>query len=229
MLGTPDWKRTKVNALFSKRCVGSTLKPFLYALALDLGVGSPVGVLPDQPRRFRDWNPKNFDREYLSWVGFGQALCSSRNLPAVVLLERVGTSRFRDLLTQLGLSLPEGQPLGLDSALGTLSLSPFQLAKAYRSFADPEQELPVSPRARETILRILARPRHPGFPVGPRISWKTGTSSGRRDAWSVGVTKGHVLLVWMGPLMGAGTSECVGGKAPTDLLFELASLLGEQG
>ncbi len=229
MLGTPDWNRTKVNPLFSKRCVGSTLKPFLYALALDLGVSSPVGLLPDRPRHFRDWNPKNFDQEFLSWVGFGQALRASRNLPAITLLDWVGTARFRDLLTQLGLSLPGNQLLGLDAALGTLSLSPFQLAQAYRSFADLGKQLPVSSRAREIILGILSRPRHRGLPLRPRISWKTGTSTGRRDAWSVGVTKGHVLLVWMGPLEGAGAPEFLGGKAPTDLLFEIASLFGEQG
>jgi penicillin-binding protein 1C len=227
MMGSPDWKRTQVNALFSPRCVGSTLKPFLYALALDLGVGSTARALPDRPQSYGTWSPKNFDRNYLSWVGFSDALRSSRNLPAVVLLQRVGCARFRDLLVQLGLPVPEEQLLGLDVALGTLSLTPFQLAQAYRLFWDEDQALSTSVGARRTILEILKRPQKPGLPLRPMVAWKTGTSSGRRDAWSVGLTKNFVLLVWMGPLIGAGSPECVGGGLPTDLLFELASLVGE--
>ena len=225
MLGSPDWRRSQVNALFSRRCVGSTLKPFLYALALDLGVGSTARALPDQPRSFKNWSPKNFDRDFLSWVGFSKALRSSRNLPAVALLQRVGTARFRDLLVQLGLPVPGEQLLGLDAALGTLALTPFQLAQAYRVFGNVEQELSPSLAARQAILAIMRRPKRPGLPIRPEVSWKTGTSSGRRDAWSIGLTKRYVLLVWMGPLVGAGSPECVGGAAPTDLLFELASLV----
>ncbi len=227
MLGSPDWERSQVNALFSRRCVGSTLKPFLYALALDLGVGSMGRTLPDQPHSFKDWSPLNFDRRYLSWVGFAEALRSSRNLPAVTLLQRVGTARFRDLLVQLGLPVPRDQLLGLDASLGTLSLTPFELAQAYRVFADEKQKLSPSPKARKTILEILNRPQRPGIPMRPEVAWKTGTSSGRRDAWCIGLTKKYVLLVWMGPLIGAGSPACVGGGAPTDFLFELASLVDE--
>lgn len=224
MIGSPDYRRTALNTATCRRSLGSTLKPFLFALALECGAASADGLLLDTKARFSDYRPANFSRDHLGAIGLAPALAASRNLPAVRLLHAVGVDRFGALLGQLG--LPAGNhELHLDAALGTLSASPLELARAYCRFVGSPERGGL--RA-ETVRRVedaLAR-----FPIGAAagcrsVAFKTGTSSGRRDAWCVGLTPGHVVVVWTGNLTGRGAAGLVGSRSALRLMTRVVGVL----
>lgn len=203
------------------RPAGSTLKPLLYALALEAGVIGSEGTLSDRPVAFGNYRPSNFSRTFAGETTFADALGDSKNVPAVRLLKQVGVDRFRDWLALLGLFTSD-QPLGLDVALGTLSVRPIDLAKAYVAVLAEQGPCTVSEPTRTTLLRALSR-RSPDLAwcaVGD-IAWKTGTSSDRRDAWSVGITERHVLVVWAGESSGTSHPGLVGARAASELLAPL--------
>jgi penicillin-binding protein 1C len=179
----------------------------------------------DTPVVFRDYAPRNFEGEYLGAVTASEALTTSRNLPAVRLLRTVGPGRFADLLRTLGMRLPN-HALHVDAALGTMSVSPLELARAYQRFAGPGEVNGLSRRVRDQIVTTLARtpPDAARLPAGS-VAWKTGTSSGRRDAWCAAVSSEHVIVVWLGQLGGRAAADLVGGRAAADLLASLVVAL----
>ena len=200
MVGSRDYRTHPLNACLCERPAGSTLKPFLYALAFQDGIVGPDGLLMDTPMRIGDYVPANFTRDFAGRIRAGEALALSRNVPAIRLLKKVGVDRFRDLLRELGLGLRE-RALYLDLALGTESVSPLGLARAWRRFADPGADLSLSWETRRKVLRVLsAWSPDPGILPPGRAAWKTGTSSNRRDAWTVGVAGDFVICVWLGNL-----------------------------
>ena len=228
MLGSRDYRTHPLNAATCRRSAGSTLKPFLYAIALDSGIAGPDQLVRDTPLAFHGYVPRNFEGEYRGAVTAAEALATSRNLPAIRLLREVGPERFADLLLTVGVPVPH-DTLHVDAALGSLSVSPLELARAYQRLAGPDDLPGVSRRARDQVLAALAStpPGTAGTAVGRsgNIAWKTGTSSGRRDAWCVGVTAEHVVVVWFGRLDGRPAPELVGGRIAADLLVALVAAL----
>ncbi|MFP8878866.1 MAG: transglycosylase domain-containing protein, partial [Myxococcota bacterium] len=222
MIGSPDFAHIQLNTATCSRSLGSTLKPFLYALAMEQGVVPVDGMIDDRPWRFGDYRPANFSRDYIGSVRVGEALATSRNLPALRLLEGVTTDGFASLLHGLGLPSPRRDP-GLTAALGTGAASPLRLAEAYRIFVEFPERLGLR---RATVTRILdalsVQPIVRGAELG-RLAWKTGTSSGRRDAWCVGVDQDSVAVVWMGNLGGRGEPGLVGAKSAARLLARVVS------
>ncbi len=223
-IGGPDWRRSKLDVLVRPRMVGSTLKPFLFALArreLLAGGSSPV---VDLPGRFGNWEPSNFDDRHAGRLPADRALRLSRNLPAVRLCRALGLRRFVGLLEAEGLRLPRPGP-GLDLVLGTASWSPRDLAEAWRRFADPKA-LPDLPWAhRKAVLRALLR--RGGTLPSACLALKTGTSSWRRDSWCVGVTRAHVLVAWFGRLSGAPAPFLVGAGPAAAFCRAAAAMLPE--
>ena len=229
LVGGRDWSASHVDAALAPRDAGSTLKPFVYALGLSLGVAGLETRLADVPTAFGDWVPRNFDGRFDGAVRGGAALGLSRNVPAVTLLDDVTTDRFAALLLELGLPLPCG-PLDLTAVLGTVAVSPLRLARAYRRFADPIAPLSLEPTARARVLAELADfaplPGLPaGLPADRAIAWKTGTSSGRRDAWCVAVTPGAIVVVWLGNLDATGAADLVGLHAAAPLCAKVVAAL----
>ncbi len=219
LTGSDDWHRVQLDAAVCSRPAGSTLKPFLYALALELGVTSLDAVVSDSPVVFARWSPRNFDGRYRGSLLAADALAASRNMPAIELLQQVGVERFRDVLEQLGIATPSAS-LHLDAALGTLGVTPLALAAAYRRFAASEADVAgIRLAHRRAVLAVLRRssPNPSSVAVGT-VAWKTGTSSGRRDAWSVGVTARYVIVVWTGNLSGRGAADLVGARLANELL-----------
>lgn len=213
------------HAALSRRDAGSTLKPFLVALALDGGVANGREPVVDAPRQFGDFAPRNFDDDYRGAQSLREALLQSRNVPAVALLAEVGAAPFGELLHRLGLEAG-ARPLDLTAALGTVAVSPLELARAYARFADPRAPLPVGAAARQRVLEWLADGAPlPGFPASRALPWKTGTSSGRRDAWCAAVARDHVVVVWKGNLAGGGAADLVGVQTAAPLCAELVALL----
>lgn len=207
------------------RSAGSTLKPFLYALAHERGAIAPGSLLEDLPRVFDDWQPANFDRRWLGRARAGDALATSSNLAAVRCLEALGAESFGRLLQQLGLR-DGARELHLDGALGTDAVAPRSLALAYRRFVDEPATLGLSPATVAWTLRALQRlPLVAGQTRAGDVAWKSGTSSGRRDAWCVGITADHVVVVWLGNRDGRGLADLVGVRSANRLLAAVLAVL----
>ncbi len=225
LLGSRDYRKVPLDACLCPRPAGSTLKPFLYALAFQEGVTAPDGLLLDAPMRIKNYNPENFTRDFAGLVRAREALAASRNLPAIRLLREVGVEAFRDFLGRLGIGLRE-RALYLDLALGTESVSPLDLARAWWRFSSPEADLPVPWKTRKKVLEILSA-RSPDPEVLPpgRAAWKTGTSSNRRDAWTVGSEGRFVVCAWLGNLDDRSDPGLVGADSAALLFARVLSVL----
>lgn len=205
------------------RSPGSALKPFIYALAFAEGIAGPETMLADAPQRFGGYAPENFDRGFAGAISAREALRRSLNLPAAILLDRLGPARFAAALRATGarLVLPAGATASLPLALGGAGTTLRDLAGLYAALATDGSAVPLAvlaasarpaPRpflphaAAQAVAEMLTNPIPSGGPAG--IAWKTGTSWGGRDAWAVGFDATHVVAVWIGrpdgtPLPGA--------------------------
>lgn len=237
----------QVDGTRAKRSPGSTLKPFVYGLALDRGLIHPMTLLEDAPTRFAAFTPENFDRGFMGPVFARDALVHSRNVPAAELLARVGYRNLHELLARAGVTaLKPPEYYGLALALGGSEVTMHELVALYAMLANggtpralktrsDAAEL-VSPRllSREASFLVLdmlsANPR-PGASViesagaGTPVAWKTGTSYAFRDAWTVGVHGPYVLAVWVGNFNGSSNPAFVGRLAAAPLFFEILDAL----
>ncbi|CAM3732028.1 penicillin-binding protein 1C [Rouxiella silvae] len=213
-----DARFGQVDTVSAWRSPGSTLKPFLYGLALDDGLISAESLLQDVPRRFGDYRPGNFDTGFHGPVSASEALVRSLNLPAVQLLDAYGPKRFTANLRNAGIPLrfPNASDPSLAVILGGTGSRLDQLTEAYSALArggnvaklrfEPEQHLQqrrlLSPGAAWIIRRILGGQALPqpddSLPGTVPLAWKTGTSYGYRDAWAMGVNPGYIIGVWVG-------------------------------
>jgi membrane carboxypeptidase/penicillin-binding protein PbpC len=208
-----------------RRSAGSTLKPFLYALARERGALAVDALVDDLPQQYDAWEPANFDRDFLGRTQAGDALATSSNLAAVRCLEAVGPEPFAELLAGLGLRAPD-RPLHLDAALGTDAVSPQGLALAYWRFVERPDALGLSRASVDWTLQALRRlPLVPGRLPAGEVAWKSGTSSGRRDAWCVGVVDRHVVVVWLGNRDGRGLTDLVGIRSAGAVLADVLAVL----
>ena len=233
----------QVDGTRAKRSPGSTLKPLLYAMALDDGLIHPMSLLKDAPIRYAAYAPENFDRGFLGPVTATDALNLSRNVPAIELLQRVGHARFNALLTAGGVAdLHAADHYGLAMILGGNELTLRELAGLYAMLANGGRWRPLrdvfteAPQKGERLLsaeasflvldmlRQHARPDRASS-VSGSIAWKTGTSYGFRDAWTVGVAGPYVVGVWVGHFDGRGHPALVGREAAAPLFFELLDAL----
>ncbi len=230
------------------RSPGSTLKPFLYGMALDDGLIHSESLLVDAPQSFGGYRPGNFDAAFNGPVGAASALRLSLNVPAVDLLDRVGPARFAARLENAGISLrfPRGAAPNLSLILGGTGARLEDLVGAHAALhrdgiagrvrytpGDPllERRL-LSPGAAWIVREILQSNPRPGEGEGmfdaarrPRVSWKTGTSYGFRDAWAIGGTGRHTVGVWVGRPDGTPLPGQYGALTALPLLFEVVDSL----
>lgn len=211
-----DWNDTaragRMDLTRARRSPGSTLKPFLYALAFADGLAHPDSLLADTPEHFGSYGPEDFTGRFAGRVTAGEALRRSLNLPAVGLLARYGALRFSAALTAAGtpLVLPRDAAPSLPIILGGAGLSMRQLMALYAGLATDGRVHPLGlfdgsstprpllpPAAAETVSDILTRP-FPGEATARGIAWKTGTSWGDRDNWAFGFDRAHLIGVWVG-------------------------------
>lgn len=211
-----------LDATRRRRSLGSTLKPFLYAMARETGACSEHGLIDDTPLVIGDWQPRNFQRGNAGALSAADALATSNNIAAVRCLQRVGTAAFHDLL--LGLGLPPSAAHGdLTAALGTGAASPLELARAWQRFLVDPARVGLSRRSVDWTLRALQRLPLVAGRRGGAMAWKSGTSSGRRDAWCAGVDAQHVVVVWLGNQDGRGDADLVGARSATEMLARLVA------
>jgi len=206
------------------RCLGSTLKPFLYALASELGACAENALLEDAPFAVGGWTPRNFQRGHAGNLAAADALATSNNVAAVRCLQRAGVAAFDELLDRLGLPRA-GTPGDLTAVLGTGVGSPLALARAYRRFVAVPESVGLSRASVDWTLRALQRLPLRRGERGGAMAWKSGTSSGRRDAWCVGIDAAHVVVVWLGNADGRGDADLVGARTAAGLLAQVAQIL----
>ena len=239
----------QVNGTAAKRSPGSTLKPFIYALALDQGVLHPHSILKDAPTAFGPFSPENFDGRFVGPISAQDALVRSRNVPAVAVsakLSRPGPLRFPEERRRRengqrialrpgararrrrgddGRTRPPlrdaGQPRRAEAA--GLHGRPTSPTRRSRCDCCPRKR----PSSRSTCWPPIRGPTPVRRPRAP-VAWKTGTSWGFRDAWSAGVFGRYVLVVWIGNFDGSGNPAFVGVKAAAPLFFQIVDSLRSQ-
>ena len=250
-LGSVDINDAKrfghVDMISALRSPGSTLKPFLYGMALDDGLIHSESLLQDVPRRYGDYRPGNFSMGFTGAVPASTALSSSLNLPAVQLLEAYGPKRFAAQMRIGGmpLALPALAEPNLALILGGAGSRLEDLVSGYSAFArggksatlrlqpdDGLRERPLlSPGAAWIVRRILsgqARPdRDPRAELvqRPVLAWKTGTSYGFRDAWAIGVGPRYLIGVWIGRPDGTPVPGQFGLASAAPLMLQVDDLL----
>src|SRR5215471_10890495 len=240
-VGSADFDKIDINGQIdgtrSLRSPGSTLKPFVYALALDQGLIHPLSILTDAPRSFGDYNPENFDRDFLGPIRACDALARSRNLPAVELTSQLSNPTLYEFLRSAGVSLPRSESLyGLTLPLGGAEVKMEDLVRLYAALAHKGELRPLrrkisdpllargqqvlTPEAAFLTLEMLnvPRPEISYTDSSNRVFWKTGTSHGFRDAWSIGVFNHYVLAVWIGNFDGKANPSFIGRSAAAPLL-----------
>jgi penicillin-binding protein 1C len=236
----------QVNGVLAKRSPGSTLKPFIYALALDQGLLHPRTMLKDAPVAFGPFAPENFDGRFIGPVTAQDALIHSRNVPAVWVAAQLRNPGLYQFLQSAGVSnLQSEQHYGLALVLGGGEVTMEESAGLYAMLMNHGQQRPVrylqaatsapgpqliSPEASFIALDMLAhnpRPDGAEFSADARwpVAWKTGTSWGFRDAWSVGAVGPYVLAVWIGNFDGSGNPAFVGIDTAAPLFFRIADAL----
>ena len=248
LVGSPDYREPRsgqVNGAVARRAAGSTLKPFAYALAFDRGVATPATALADVPLTFRDFRPRNFARDFRGVVSARESLVLSLNLPAIDLVERTGLGRFHATLRELGLTTltHPAEEYGLGLVLGGAEVRLLELANAYAALARgggwapvrfvESDEAPVvtpvfSAEACWMVSEILSGDERAIEATGhaadvrlPELAWKTGTSAGLRDAWTVAWNPEIVVGVWVGNPGGEGSDELVGRQAAAPIAWDL--------
>ena len=253
-LGSVDINDTRrfghVDMISALRSPGSTLKPFLYGMAMDAGLIHSESLLQDVPRRYGDYRPGNFSMGFSGPVSASAALAMSLNLPAVQLLEAYGPKRFAADMRNGGvpLSLPALAEPNLALILGGAGSRLEDLVSGYSALArdgksanvrlQPSDELHerrlLSPGSAWVIRRILsgqARPdRDPRAELvqRPLLAWKTGTSYGFRDALAIGVGPRYLIGVWIGRPDGTPVPGQFGLASAAPLMLQVHDVLSNR-
>ncbi len=243
-----DARFGQIDMVQAIRSPGSTLKPFLYGMALDEGLVHSESLLTDAPIAFGNYRPQNFSSGFSGPVGLADALRRSLNLPAVQVLNHIGPNAFISRLKNSGAKVlfAEGATPNLSVILGGFGsnlesltglytalnqkgqVAPLQLTSSPPNAAPIPSRYLLSPGSAWIIRRILqgdhSAARTTATPTShTALAWKTGTSYGYRDSWALGVQGNYTLGVWVGrpdgtPLLGAS-----GTTTAAPLLFSVAA------
>lgn len=247
-VGSPDYLNTSrsgwVDMTTALRSPGSTLKPFIYGLAFEEGLVKPETLIMDAPTNFAGYRPQNFDMKYQGEISVSKALQFSLNVPAVLLLDAVGPARLLAKFRQVDVKTvipPSNQP-GLAIGLGGIGISLKGLVQLYTALANggrvsalrnvpiastnASQRVLLQPVATWHVTDILSGTRPPAGSMALGIAYKTGTSYGYRDAWSVGYDGRYVLGVWVGRADNGSVPGITGRSVAAPILFEAFAKTG---
>ena len=250
-VGSPDYFDTRragqVDMTRAVRSPGSTLKPFIYGLAFEDGFVHPESLIEDRPIRYGSYAPENFDMTFQGTVTVRKALQMSLNVPAIALLDRVGSSRLTARIKQAGanLILPRDETPGLAMGLGGVGITLNDLVRLYSGLprqgetvalreivrpddkAEPETRRLLDPSAAWLVGNVLMGTPPPDNAPHNRLAFKTGTSYGYRDAWSVGFDGRMTIGVWVGRPDGAPVPGLMGRTAAAPILFDAFARTGK--
>lgn len=235
----------QVNGANAVRQPGSTLKPLLYALCFEEGLLTPKTVMTDVAVNYEGYAPENYDNKFNGYVTVEYALEHSLNIPAVKGLHMFGHEKMIQKLSSCNFRQiqKDRRKLGLSLILGGCGTTLEELTGLFSSFANDGVYIApsftqndtiqrgtrlISPAADYMITEILSKINRPDFPLNwtatehmPKIAWKTGTSYGRKDAWSIGYNKNYTVGVWVGNFSGQGAADLSGANTATPLLFRI--------
>lgn len=252
-LGSADFLDNRrfghVDMIQAVRSPGSTLKPFLYALAIDRGIVHSQSLLQDTPRFSKGYRPQNFSGTFNGPVSVTQALQRSLNVPAVQVLEQLEPNYFAAKLQSSGLQLhwPSAAGANLSMILGGVGTKLEHLVATYSSLARsgiaikarfrPEDAVVerhlLSPGAAWITWKMLAihpvkTSRSQYIDSNWPLAWKTGTSYGYREAWAMGVSKKWSIGVWVGRPDASGSVGISGRKTAAPLLFKAFKAIADK-
>lgn len=241
------------NGATALRSPGSTLKPFLYGLAMDAGLIAEKTLLPDIPFSIAGYSPQNYSQSFRGQVSVREALIDSLNVVAVRLSLELGPSKLYDLLIKGGISSLDKPATyyGLPLVLGGVEVSLLELTTLYAAMANYGEYLPyqlstdyersiapvrlLSEEASWLVADLMTDVERPDFPSvwqysasRPTVAWKTGTSYGHQDAWSVGYHPEYTVGVWVGNFNGAPASQLSGSSAAAPLFFDVMQAVVKQ-
>ncbi|MBR4219881.1 MAG: transglycosylase domain-containing protein, partial [Victivallales bacterium] len=258
MVGTQDYENNDdgwVNGAMSIRSAGSTMKPFIYAKAMEGGHLTESTILKDAPVRFGDYSPGNFNGKYYGNVSVAEALSLSLNTPVVRLLSQLGVFNTYSYLADFGLVTPVNYSFetheyaqrriensyGLSMALGTTGTTLYDLTRAYNAFANgglytspilnmEQENVEITSKrlcTEGTACMISSILRRRQLPgCVLDVAWKTGTSNGYRDAWCIAYTPDFTLGVWFGDKASSeGSNKLVGVKVAAPAAGRIFSAL----
>ncbi|HEV7779775.1 MAG TPA: penicillin-binding protein 1C [Chitinophagaceae bacterium] len=235
----------QVNGANAVRQPGSTLKPLLYGLCFDEGLLTPKTVVTDVAVNYDSYAPENYDEKFNGYVTVEYALEHSLNIPAVKGLKMLGTDKMIQKLSSCDFRQiqKDRQKLGLSLILGGCGTTLEELTSLFSSFANDgvynsavftqdavshNKTRVISPAANFMITEILSKINRPDFPLNwtatermPKIAWKTGTSYGRKDGWSIGFNRKYTVGIWTGNFSGLGVADLSGAQTATPLLFKI--------
>lgn len=244
-----------VDVARSRRSSGSLLKPLLYCAALQDGYILPNTLLPDIPVNINGFRPHNYDMDFRGAVPASEALSKSLNVPNVMLLRDYGIDHFIEVLRRCGLrTINRGSDVyGLSLILGGAEVTLLDITRAYakmgrnyeysvtyrdNKFDNPgevegfEKSFFLTDKAAlfhtiDAMKRVERADHLDIYKVsGHReIAWKTGTSYGARDAWSVGFDNRYAVGVWAGNAEGNGVAEQTGVHTASPIMFDVFNLL----
>ena len=231
-------RKGAINYLTAVRSPGSTLKPLIYAKALNRNLIAYDEVFDDTEYFQSGYRPTNFTKGFSGKVGLKEALLTSLNIPAIRALEKVGPNLLQsELNTYLDGTLNYRQPAGLSLAVGGLYLTPEQLMTIYMGITDPGFARSLSfgrDPAQLSDLTLVSRNSANQIQSlliqemanGERVAFKTGTSFARQDAWSIQVYRNHLVLIWIGTPNNEPTSTLTGAGAAFPISLEIGRTLG---
>jgi len=214
-------------------------------MCFDEGLLTPKTVMTDVAVNYQGYAPENYDEKFNGYVTVETALEHSLNIPAVKGLKMLGHEKMIQKLANCNFRQiqKDRRKLGLSMILGGCGTTLEELTGLFSSFANEgvyispsftqndtlQQRVNViSPAANYMINEILSKINRPDFPLNwtatermPKIAWKTGTSYGRKDAWSIGYNKNFTVGVWAGNFSGVGVPDLSGANVATPLLFKI--------
>lgn len=240
-----------VDVARARRSSGSLLKPLLYCAALQDGYILPNTLLQDIPININGFRPNNYDKEFRGAISASEALSRSLNVPNVLLLREYGIDHFIEILRRCGLSTinRSADIYGLSLILGGAEINLLDITRAYakmarnyeysvasrrNDFDNPgnvdnfEKSFILNDKAAlyytiEAMKRVERLDHMDMYKIsGYRdIAWKTGTSYGARDAWSVGFDHRYCVGVWAGNAEGQGVAELTGVHTASPVMFDV--------
>jgi len=220
-------------------------------MAIDEGLIHSHSLLTDAPQQFGDYQPHNFSGGFNGPVSVTEALQHSLNIPAVQVLQALGTHKFSNTLNNAGIHLSTPEQANLSIILGGTGTSLWQLVKAYSALANRGQvkeliwqtssttnpqimqsRYLLSEGASWIIRNILSQQkRRDQLNLNRsrfrdhKLAWKTGTSYGYRDAWAIGVNRQYTMGVWVGRPDSTPIPGYFGANSAAPMLMQLHNFL----
>ena len=242
----------KNSALNMKRNTGSTLKPFIYSLALDSGLITPSSQLIDTQIYINEYVPKNFSNDFLGLVSAKDALNFSLNIPVINLDLKLKDNSLYELLEKVNLVDENKEFYGSSIVLGSAEMSLIDLAHLYTIYANGGVYRPlefagknyknedknitlISPQSAYLTAKMMSEASRSYLKNAwqyaqntPKIAFKTGTSANSRDLYAIGVDEDYTIAVWVGNFNAEKTDKLTGLNDVSKIVFDMFKITAQR-